>query len=251
MKSFVLAHRVIGALLLTGLLVLRADASTRETYNLPAIANLSLAAGAAPTSVVFGRLDGMPASCPVKLAIAIKGEVEANGSTAGFYDEVVLRVGGKEYAAFAGDAWSGPGNWSLSDPYRGKIKSRTFEVEVKPGEEIVLEYLTRNQHWNEGWAQIQSVKLLDGGCPGGNCGGGGGGVGNQCVSLEISLGSQISSDDSAGRLRLKVEQPTATAYTPAALELVTGLYNRTAAEEALASALTTPMVVIIETRVNR
>ncbi|MDP1579358.1 MAG: hypothetical protein Q8M02_03710 [Candidatus Didemnitutus sp.] len=198
------------------------SASTRELYNLAAIkAQLTLQAGDDPVSVTFARTDGQPSRCKVKLAVTVTGEVERNGATTGFYDEVVLRGGGKDHSLFAGDK-SPNASWN-NEPYHGVIKSKSVTVDVTPGDEIALSYLTRNARWNEGWARIESVKVMDSGC--GSCPGGGGNVSNECVSLEISLGSQVSAEDTAGALRLKVDQPSAAAYTPAALQLVTGLYT--------------------------
>ncbi|MDP1580317.1 MAG: RHS repeat-associated core domain-containing protein, partial [Candidatus Didemnitutus sp.] len=216
------------------------SASTREVYNLAAIkSKLTLKAEDDPVSVTFARTDGQPSSCKVKLAVTIEGKVEKNGQTEGFFDEVVLGVNGVDKTAFAGDSGGSGGTVSVD-------KTATIEIEVSPGDEITLSYLTRNAYWNDGGeAKVTDVKEIAGDC--GDCGTGGGGVTNSCVSVEIDLGGQVSTGNRAGKLQMKVASPTATAYSPAILTLTSGLYQRTAAERMLAAGSTPSMLVLNST----
>lgn len=188
--------------------------------------------------------DGSEGGCPVKLAITVNGEVEANGGTEGFYDDVVLEVDSKDYTLFGGDK-SGNPNWELDDDFVGVSKTESVTVKVKPGDVIKLKYLTRNQYWNDGWgAKIVDVQVIDGGCSSGSCSSGGGGAGNGCVDLTIDLGDAETPDKSAGILRVIEILPSQAIFSPESLKLASGLYGYTRAERAFANGQMPTMAVI-------
>ncbi|MGC1480298.1 MAG: hypothetical protein WA771_07325, partial [Chthoniobacterales bacterium] len=186
--------------------------------------------------------DGEESGCPVKVSITVEGEVEANGGTEGFFDEVVLTVNDTDHTLFAGDD-SGEENWSTDDPFNGVTKQESVEVTLEAGDEVGLKYLTRNDYWNDGFgAKIVSVEPVTDDCET-SCEAGGGEPQNGCVSLRLLLGSSDDDEASAGNLLIEEETPTADLATPNAIRLASGLYGRTRANRSLVAGQTPEMVV--------
>ena len=204
-----------------------------DIYNLDEIEALTVGVGGS-SKVTFRRLDGLEPKCPVTLAIEVEGEVEANGFTDGYYDEVSVETPASAEKAFAGD--TGPAFDSNGDPlpFVGVTKIGRVEVEVKVGEDIVLRYETRNGLWNEGWgAKITSVEIVDEGCADGTCSFGGGGSSSGAPNVSINLGSGPGDLTSAGSLSVYYEDPTTDLSSPASLRLASGSYQTTEAQRSL------------------
>tara|TARA_R100000027_G_scaffold17378_2_gene12564 strand:- start:465 stop:6296 length:5832 start_codon:yes stop_codon:yes gene_type:complete len=217
--------------------------SIQERYNIEAIEELSLNAGDSAASVIFQSTDGVPGACPVQLVITVEAEVEANGGTADYYDEVAIRVGNTVEKLFAGDK-DPDGSWSVDPPdsYNGVTKRGSVTVSVTPSDKIELLYLTRNQYWNEGSAEIVDVQVLTAGCA--KCGAGSGEASNDCVSLEVYLGGNPTGGGIPGLIRLEREEPSAEIYDPASLVLASELFQYTEVVRALNIGQMPSMVVL-------
>jgi len=220
-----------------------------DIYNLDEIEALTVGVGGSST-VTFRRLDGLEPKCPVTLAIEVEGEVEANGFTDGYYDEVSVETPASAEKAFAGD--TGPAFDSNGDPlpFVGVTKTGRVEVEVKVGEDIVLRYETRNGLWNEGdlgdgvAARITSVEVVDESCADDSCSLGGGGSSSGAPNVSINLGSGPGDLTSAGSLSVYYEDPTTDLSSPASLRLASGSYQTTEAKRSLEAGQVPDMVVM-------
>lgn len=222
-----------------------------EIYNIDEILELEVSPGGTDT-IQFRRLDGMEDSCPVTLAIEIEGEVEANGDTDGYYDEVSIQAGESTEVAFAGD--SGPGFDANGDPlpFNGVDKTARIEVTVAAGDTITLRYETRNSLWNEGWgARITSVEVVPSDCESGGCPmdgssgtAGGGSLPSGQPGGTFGLGGSSGDQPSFGGLRTDFESAPSLIGSPDSLRLASAAFNRTDAERALADNTMPPMLVI-------
>lgn len=230
-----------------------AHASTppEEIYNLEEILGLEVSPGGTD-SVRFRRLDGMEDSCPVTLAIEIEGEVEANGDTEGYYDEVSIQAAESTEVAFAGDSGPGFDENGNPKPFNGVEKTARVEITVTVGDTITLRYETRNSLWNEGWgAKITSVEVVPSECEGGSCpmdGSSGTAGGGSLPSGEpggtFGLGGSSGDQPSFGGLRTDFKGDPSLIGSPDSLRLASAAFNRTDAERALADNEMPRMLVI-------
>lgn len=230
-----------------------AQASTppEEIYNLEDIVGLEVSPGGTD-NIRFQRLDGMVDACPVTLAIEIEGEVEANGETDGYYDEVSIQAGGSTELAFAGDTGPGFDENGNPKPFNGVDKIARVEVNVSVGDTITLRYETRNSLWNGGWgARITSVELVPSACAGESCPmngtsgtAGGGSLPSGAPGGTFGLGGSSGDQASYGGLRVDFKSDPSLIGSPDSLRLASAAFNRTDAERALADNAIPRMLVI-------
>lgn len=222
-----------------------------EIYNLDDILGLQVTPGGID-SIRFRRLDGMKDSCPVTLAIEIEGEVEANGDTVGYFDEVSIQAGQTTAIAFAGDSGPGFDENGNPAPFNGVTKTARIQVTITVGEAITLRYETRNSLWNDGWgAKVSSVEVVPQNCAGGRCpvngssgSAGGGSLTTGQPGGTLGLGGSSDNQPSFGGIIVDYNTDPSLIGLPDSLRLASAAFNRTDAERALAENEIPRMLVI-------
>ncbi|MGF1656055.1 MAG: choice-of-anchor J domain-containing protein [Verrucomicrobiales bacterium] len=250
MKAYPILFILVVGLATLPSLPAQPTADLEEMYNLDEIRALEVTPDG-EDSVTLRRIDGSTEeSCPLTLIIEIEGEVEANGNTSGYFDEVSLEAASTTEIAFAGD--TGPGFDENGDPlpFEGKEKSASIQVEVTVGDTITLRYETRNSYWNEGWgAKVVSVEVVPPECTQQSCSNGDGSPGSgepysKRPGSSYSFEQSPMGDPSYGGLETDFKRSPELMGSPASLKLVSAAYGYTKAEEALADGQMPAMLAL-------